>query len=810
MRFAIVCLVGFCVAVLGGGASGETPAPPLDPANILTEERWTIMEVCDQIYFLLHPELLKQASADSSRIAATHLLSEPVSYSVSEGPARSKVTLTSSVWDPVTYQAWCKAVSSEAASADASTRPDILSELLTPDTTKFLGTDERLSGELAAHPHQPEIYTDAALLLGTMAWFDGAGYFQDYRPLLNRMTAFLAVADALGAKGQSREIAEILRLVLVHDQVSALKKIAAARTAGNLPQPWLDALEVTASGDWRKTEPTAAGGPLLLQLAHYHVLTENMGANKAESFLEKLGKPPATVSWLRYITQSELNVGQGHHYCQSLLGMEAAEAGTIAKAQGFGEGLDQREKLAKFVTAFDGRTSYERAPDVHVVGQQLWAGQVQRHFLQAVVAMHHFLTHSLGVPESAQKLSEATRKSFSTAYYLPFLSIKIEKAGSPLFKEAQTAAENIVREHPTTVAPKLWAELKPESPEGIARKTPDFHVFFNPELPRQTSFEAGKRIFEIGVGDENSLPLLKSILVRCPYDYEMAIETALVEGRPNDIEQKREEYQEPFAGINRHAIAWAIYRARGNPQKCERLLLEKTTWDPSAYMELFAYFFERNDKEKAEKYLLSAHGKVDAVMFSNSSGFLVKQYVEQNRMKEAEELAKEARDTYSARGLGTYAWLKESQKEWSEAAQTYKAIDERYESKGASQYVSYILRRKSAGEGFLPEYQSTLDAYFSRGLEKVTLADLGKTAPTKGVTFSKITPQLEKIGAGPHDIVVSVDGYRVENRDQYFVVRDMSESPDIVFIIWDGQGYSEIKAHQQGRRFGVDIFNYQK
>lgn len=482
----------------------------------------------------------------------------------------------------------------------------------------------------------------------------------------------------------------------------------------------------------------------------------------------------------------------------------------IAKAQGFGDGLDQREKVAKFVTLFDGRTSYERAPDAHVVGQQIWVGQVQRHFLQAIVVVNHFLTHSLGVPDSAQQLREAARKTFSAAYYYPFLSIKIEKAGSPQFKEAQAVAENIAREHPAMVAPKLWAELKPESPEGIARKTPDFHVFFNPELPRETSFEAGKRIVEIGVGDENSLPLLKSILVRCPYDYEMAVQTALVEGRPNDVDEKRAECQERFIGTHKSALAWAIYRARGNPQKCERLLLDKATWDPAAYMELFAYFYEKDDKEKAEKYLLTARGKVDEVMFSNSCGFLVKRYVEQNRMKEAEEMATEARDTYSAGGLSTYAWLKEFQKQWAEAAQTYKAIDERYESGGQSQYVAYILRRKRAGEGFLPEFQSTLDTYFSHGLEKVTLADLGKTPPTKGVTFSKITPELEKIGAGSHDIVVSLDGYRLENRDQYFAVRGMSDSPDMVFIIWDGQGYSEIKAHQPGRRFGIDILNYQK
>lgn len=768
------------------------------------------MEVCDQIYFLLHPELLKQSSGDTARVTAVRHISEPVSYVVQEGPAKGTVTLTASVWDPATYQAWCKVVSSEPASADSFTRPDILSELLTPDTAKFLATDERLSRELADHPRQPEIYTDAALLLGTMAWFDGAGYFQDYRPLLNRMTAYLAAADALGAKGDNREMATILRLVLVHDQVSALQKIAAARAAGNLPQPWLDALQVTADGDWRKTEPTAANGPLLLQLAHYHILTQNMNANKAEAFRQKLEKPASTINWWRYISQATLSVGQGHQYCQPLLSMEAAEAALVAKAQGFGETLSPREKVEKFVTSFDGRTSYERPPESHVVGSQLWAGHVQRHFLQAIITVDDFLTNTLGVPDSAQQLREAARKAFSTAYYFPFLSLKLEKKASPLFQEAQSTGDRMAREHPAMIAPNLWAELKPESPEGMARKSPDFHVFFNPELPRETSFEAGKRIVEIGVGDENSLPLLQSILVRCPYDYEMAVQTALVEGRPNNVEEKRAECQERFAGTYRNAMAWVIYRARGNPQKCERLLLEKATWDPAAYMELFAYFFERDDKEKAEKYLLAAHGKVDSVLFANSCGFLVKQYVQQNRLKEAEELATEARATYSARGLETYAWLKETQKQWEEAAKTFKAIDERYEAGGVSRFVSYILRRKRDGEGFLPEYQSTLDGYFSHGLEKVALADLGQMAPAKGVTFSKITKDLEKIGISPRDIIVGLDGYRVEKRDQYFAVRGMSDSADMVFLIWDGQGYSEIKAHQPGRRFGVDVLDYQR
>src|SRR5262249_42960320 len=148
---------------------------------------------------------------------------------------------------------------------------------------------------------------------------------------------------------------------------------------------------------------------------------------------------------------------------------------------------------------FDGRTSYDRPPQDHVVGTQLWAGYTQRHFLQSIVRLYTFLDHSLGAPEEAQKFADATRAQFGAASYYPFVTIRTDNHGSPNLEEARAAADQMARQHPAMVAPKLWAELKPESKEGMARMAPDFHVFYNPELPRETSFEAGKRIVEIGV-----------------------------------------------------------------------------------------------------------------------------------------------------------------------------------------------------------------------------------------------------------------------------------------------------------------------
>jgi hypothetical protein len=783
--------------------SAERPVAPGE----LTEEAWTIMEVCDQIVFLLRPEAIAQPVPEN-RITAARNQTQPVSYAVTAGATKGTITLNSSVWDPATYQEWCKAVATPAAEAPAAAeRSDMLTILLKPDIATFLAQDARLSAELAKSPRQPEIYTDAALLLGTMAWLDGGGYFQDVRPLLNRMMAFLAVGDALGAKGKNRELAEILRLVLVHDQVAALEKITAARTAGNLPKAWLDALEVTTTGDWRKTEPLTTSGPLLLQLAHFQVLTQNMGANKAESFLRALSAPPTEAVWVRSIAQTNtLSIGQGHVYSRAVLGLEAQEGNTIAKALGLP--ADSGKAFIALMMKFDGKTAYERAPQAQVVGLPLWAGQTQRHFLDAIVMMGDFLQNRLGSPDDAAEFSAAMRKDFAPAYYYPFVTIKIERPASMPFKEALAAADKIAREHPATVAPKLWVELKPETSAGMARQSPDFHRFFNPELPRHTSFEAGKRIYEIGVGDENNLPLLKSILVRCPYDYGMASHTATIEGRPNDVAAKELENDERFAATHRRALEFVAKAVEGNPQKYERIKLSKAEWDPNAYIELSSYFADRGDIARGEKYLLLAQGKVDAVYFANACGFLVKHYAKTGRMEAAATMAEEAGDTYSASGLLTLGWLQEYRQQWKEAAETYKAIDERYE--GRTDSVGYILRRKIAGVGWSPEYQSTLDAYFPQGVQKVTLAALGTAAPTTGARFAKSSPALQKSGLGPKDIIVAVDGVRVDNSEQYFAARALSDDAEMVLLVWDGQAYSQITANQPGRRFGVDVLDYKK
>ena len=58
------------------------------------------------------------------------------------------------------------------------------------------------------------------------------------------------------------------------------------------------------------------------------------------------------------------------------------------------------------------------------------------------------------------------------------------------------------------------------------------------------------------------------------------------------------------------------------------------------------------------------------------------------------------------------------------------------------------------------------------------------------------------------DIIVAIDGYQVDNLEQYYIVRDKSDEPQVRFIVWHKNRYLNVDAKLKNRKFGVDIETY--
>jgi S1-C subfamily serine protease len=66
----------------------------------------------------------------------------------------------------------------------------------------------------------------------------------------------------------------------------------------------------------------------------------------------------------------------------------------------------------------------------------------------------------------------------------------------------------------------------------------------------------------------------------------------------------------------------------------------------------------------------------------------------------------------------------------------------------------------------------------------------------------------EKAGILKGDIVVAVDGVRVWTLDQSAVLYDRSFDAPLVYTVWRGGGYRDIKAPFRQHYYGVDAEPY--
>ena len=77
------------------------------------------------------------------------------------------------------------------------------------------------------------------------------------------------------------------------------------------------------------------------------------------------------------------------------------------------------------------------------------------------------------------------------------------------------------------------------------------------------------------------------------------------------------------------------------------------------------------------------------------------------------------------------------------------------------------------------------------------------------MTFSDERGTLQSIGMQGGDVIVAVDGYRIENELQYTFVRNLDPDNDrMILVVWDGTRYAEIDVWVEDRRFLLVMNDY--
>jgi hypothetical protein len=151
------------------------------------------------------------------------------------------------------------------------------------------------------------------------------------------------------------------------------------------------------------------------------------------------------------------------------------------------------------------------------------------------------------------------------------------------------------------------------------------------------------------------------------------------------------------------------------------------------------------------------------------------------------------------------AWLQERRGRWAEAEQLYKDVDERYDD--PTRLYEFYTRAVTAGQARYAKARDALvAAAFPDGQQKVTALPSGP--PISGAQVTSLDIKVKLAGLAWHDVIVALDGIRVENARQFAILRLTGTDPNMRFVLYRAETYREVAATFKDRKIAASFGNF--
>jgi hypothetical protein len=814
------------------------PAPrasrPVHPASSFqatagygTEEEWTVTQVAQFI------SDFGALTRTPPALPATKAERQPGDagagrYLLRSGNATGQVDLGTGVWTPATYLSWAQThLKPGTETLTPAADEECVKALLTPGWKVLLGEDQRISEALRQNPASARAHTQAAVLVGTLALNEYAGHFEDARLYLNRVTAHLAAAQALGQSVDEPifRLAQAIRLTLTGEQSTALPLIDALRTETGINrayQEWALLLRLRVTCDWREGRESAAAGSPALRQEYFRALVRATAVTKGLEFWAEIGNPAGAEMPRIANEEADMTMGQRHQITRGMYEWEMAEIRGLAVYYGFGKAKDKEDVswLQAYLDTPEGSpvtlSEDGKSLKVGVVSRNLVAGLQQRRLMYALGSRHAYYHDSWGVRDQAAQLKAWVAGDLPPLRYRPFLlRVMIRDAGEGA--ALTPACNEVIARQPQMVTPWLWTYYGEGWTHGnrVVAQSPDFHGWFHPEVPRGTAYRTGLRNYEIGVGDENDFTWLKTLYDRAPNDYDLAKHNARLEngGSLKDVKPSvLKKWYGPLLDYYLPAMSNYAYSFAADPLQYEAASLKMAPLNTNVYLGMGRHFEKEKLQDKAMKYFLLYYENTDdEVGKSSLATTLVPHFYQKGDRKTAREIAEHGAEVYSYDGLRAAVWYYEQEKEWEPAMRTAKALDARYNGDDPKEECALLVRCVDNDRATAEKmgFQKVFAYYFPNGMRKVTLKDF-TAPPERGARFRGTNEKTALYNLESTDVIVALDGYQVEGELQYNLVWEHTSGggPELTLIVWDGTTFTERKGSPPGRRFGLYLADY--
>jgi tetratricopeptide (TPR) repeat protein len=705
------------------------------------------------------------------------------------------VSPTPHVWAPAAFAEWTRALmkadSLRALPARGPAEAPALARLTDLRANVIEAENQKVSKRLTAQALDARAHEAAAVVVGALALRESARSFSDTRRLLSRMTAHLAVAQALRgppAPGPDGRLADALLATLVGRQVEALELLARMQSRpGVTPaeRAWATALSMRNDGDWRRLrEPAKA--TLIERIEYFRALARADSASRAlEAFpARSLEDVP---DWGRHALATSFSVEEGNRFVLDAIPRELEELARVwslthAATLPF-------EQIATILQTAPGRAVHvapDGKPSIRVLDWGVWASTGARHVYAELESVASFLRHMLRTTESADAFRRSADATFGALPLYPLVVARSADAVSPPgFCEA---ISKIVRQAPESMTAINW-DLAYSRCGRVAPGLTSYASWFSPIVPSGTTLDVDRRLRMQDIALKADLAEIERLRRLAPYNESVLLSyLGRKYGAKIDAAAVVQEFGR-MAEYQVRALRQILEGHRSDPARYQATLEKMCAMSADRCVELGTYLVSVKSPEVAARaYQKAVDEARDRVYVANNVEWLVNYSHDRGESAKALAIATMAAEAYSEMGLTTMARYQERLKHYDEAERYYKAVDERYGEGGLQEfYLRYQAR--VGGDRFAREAEAARTKLFPGGLQKVALADL--KGPVSGALITN-PASGQGWGLRPGDLVVALDGYRVESPYQYGFVKALSDDPKMRLFVQRDGGHVEL------------------
>jgi hypothetical protein len=183
----------------------------------------------------------------------------------------------------------------------------------------------------------------------------------------------------------------------------------------------------------------------------------------------------------------------------------------------------------------------------------------------------------------------------------------------------------------------------------------------------------------------------------------------------------------------------------------------------------------------------------------------VNYYYEHGKTIPARALADRSAQVGSYRGLVTAGRLYERLTQWSEAEKLYRQAASRYQNDAVLIAFYYRAVNTHKQVQFTPAWNKAAGRIFPGGLRPAAAPTT--SAPKRGVIVTEDTGLPRKAGLQAGDIIVGLEGWRIENLSQYRAVNSFVEGDEMKLTAWRGKTF-EVTLSAPNRSMGGELRSY--